>query len=157
MRDIFMKYTNKLQLLFLSIILLIGVIVTTAFLSKPPDAEPLEPEPIYCGTMYLDGGYEHPVGEQLFKQNCKACHRIHEEVIGPALYGITERRPKKWIYAFIHNSQALIKNGDTMAVNLYHKYHRTSMPSFPEFTEADIDSILIYIETPALSKSTNKK
>ena len=50
-------------------------------------------------------------GESLFKGNCTVCHAINEVVIGPALRDVHERQSEEWIYAFIKNSQKVIKSG----------------------------------------------
>ena len=144
-----MRFLNKLQLLFLSIIFLLGVIIAFEFFNA------YVPYRLYCGGAI--GNYVptynsdtiksiHEAAEQLFKENCKSCHKIHEDAVGPALHGVTERRPRKWIYSFIQNSQKLIDDEDTMAINLYNKYNKCQMTSFPTLTEAEIDSILLYIE-----------
>ena len=52
-------------------------------------------------------------GESLFKGNCTVCHAIDEVIIGPALRDIHERRNQEWIYAFIKNSQKVIKSQST--------------------------------------------
>src|SRR5699024_1494414 len=58
-------------------------------------------------------------GKQLFSDNCAVCHSIHEQVVGPALVNVTDRRPVPWLIDFIHNSQKVIQSGDEYAVNLY--------------------------------------
>jgi cytochrome c551/c552 len=141
-----MNHLNKLTLLFLSIILLLGIITVLLFTNPTDTTNPPESDQFYCGTIYLnEDRNNHPVGEQLFKENCKCCHKIHEESVGPALSGVVDRRPRKWLYAFIHNSADLIDKKDTMAVNIYRKYKKAEMIPFPNLTEAEIDSILIYI------------
>ena len=52
-------------------------------------------------------------GETLFKQNCAACHRVEENLIGPALKNIYDRREIPWIISFVRNSQKMIADGDT--------------------------------------------
>lgn len=85
-------------------------------------------------------------GENLFKQNCKACHNIEGRLIGPALKNIYDRKDLPWIYEFIKNSQKVIKSGDEYAVNLYNEYNRVEMLSFPTFSDDEIGSILAYIK-----------
>ena len=82
-------------------------------------------------------------GESLFKGNCTVCHAIDEVVIGPALRDVHERRDQEWIYAFIKNSQKVIKSGDEYAVELYNQYNKTLMTSF-DFS--DTSRLLILVQ-----------
>jgi mono/diheme cytochrome c family protein len=84
-------------------------------------------------------------GESLFKGNCTVCHGIDDAVIGPALRDVHERRNEDWIYAFIKNSQKVIKSGDEYAVNLYNQYSKTLMTSF-DFSDEELNAILTYIK-----------
>ncbi len=139
-----MAFFNKLKILFLSIIVLLGA-VTGLLSMRPKENKSTAPEILYSGNTSLDKS-PHPYGEKLFKENCKVCHRINTEAIGPALRGVTQRRSQVWIYEFIKDSQGMIKKGDRTAVELYMKYHRTEMPAFQTMSTANIDSILVYIE-----------
>ncbi len=141
-----MKYLLKLNILFLTITLLLTSLLILESFNPSIDNR------FYCGVVSLPNEKQlvlksvYVTGERLFKENCKSCHKIHEESVGPALSGITERRSKKWIHAFIQNSRGLIDKGDTMAINVYNTYNKAEMTAFPSFTQADIDSILVYIE-----------
>jgi len=56
-------------------------------------------------------------GENLFRQKCIACHTIAggDKPTGPDLAGVTERRDRQWLVAFIENPGKLIKAGATAA------------------------------------------
>ncbi len=84
-------------------------------------------------------------GEGIFKANCTQCHKVHQEVIGPALESIYERRSIEWLNAWIKNSQKLIASGDEDAVALYEEYNKTQMPAYP-FSDDEIMSLLSYIK-----------
>ena len=90
-------------------------------------------------------------GESLFKGNCTVCHAINEVVIGPALKDVHERQSEEWIYAFIKNSQKVIKSGDEYAVDLYNQYNQTLMTSF-DFSDEELNSILTYIKSESLKE-----
>ena len=83
-------------------------------------------------------------GDALFKGNCTQCHAIGEQVVGPALSGITKRRPISWLIPWIKNSTKVVASGDDYAVTLYNKYNKQQMPSFA-LSDKEITSIFAYI------------
>ncbi|MEN9958990.1 MAG: hypothetical protein RLZZ474_1234 [Bacteroidota bacterium] len=86
-------------------------------------------------------------GETLFKNNCAACHNTSDEVlVGPGLKGISERRPIEWIVKWVHNPQAVIASGDKYANDLYNKFNKAAMTPYPNFTDAQIKSIVAYVD-----------
>ena len=87
-------------------------------------------------------------GKEIFNTLCAACHKLDGNSIGPALRGVTERREKEWLHAWIKNSAALIASGDPTATALYEEYNQVSMPPFPQLTDEDIDNILAYTSQP---------
>ncbi len=84
-------------------------------------------------------------GAKLFEANCKACHAVHDVVVGPALKGVNKRKPIGWIVNFVHNSQKVIASGDPYAVELYNKFGKAEMKSFPELSEDQIKNIIAYV------------
>jgi cytochrome c2 len=86
-------------------------------------------------------------GESLFNANCKACHRVKQKLVGPALAGVEERAPSiDWIKKFVKNSSAVIASGDDYAVKLYNEYNKTQMTAFSSFKDEDIMNILAYVK-----------
>lgn len=86
-------------------------------------------------------------GKQIFDANCKACHRVNQKLVGPALAGVYDRAPSiDWIKAFIRNSSAVIASGDDYAVNLYNEYNKTQMTAFTGLKDEDIMNILAYVK-----------
>ena len=85
-------------------------------------------------------------GKKLFNANCAACHKLKKRSIGPALKGVTEKYDKEWLYSWIKNSSAMIKDGDAQAVAIYEEYNKSVMNNFPQLSNQDIDNILAYTD-----------
>lgn len=93
-------------------------------------------------------------GKALFQANCASCHNPLKDATGPALKGMDERVPsKEWLYKWVHNSAAVIASGDKYANELYNKWNKTAMTSFPNLTEADIDAIVVYVNSQETVKT----
>ena len=93
-------------------------------------------------------------GKALFNQNCAACHALNRKMTGPALANVETRLyedeglDKEWLYAWIKNSQGLIKSGDSYAAKIYAEYNQAAMTAFPTLSNVDIDNILAYTAAP---------
>ncbi|MFD1874215.1 c-type cytochrome [Hymenobacter bucti] len=85
-------------------------------------------------------------GDALFKANCTQCHAVNEKVVGPALAGITKRRPASWLVSWVHNPAKVIASGDAYAVKLFDDYGKQQMPSFPQLSDKDIKNIVAWVE-----------
>jgi mono/diheme cytochrome c family protein len=85
-------------------------------------------------------------GEKLYKANCTACHTINDKVVGPALKDVHKRRDAKWLVKWIKNSQALVKSGDPIAVQVYKENNEALMTPFETLSDAQIGSIVEYIK-----------
>ena len=108
---------------------------STAVLAAVKDAKPLTPAETAAVAA----------GDALFKNNCAQCHDVNEKVVGPALAGITKRRPASWVVSWVHNSAKVIASGDDYAVKLYEDNGKQQMPSFPQLSEKDIKDILAWV------------
>jgi len=86
-------------------------------------------------------------GEKLFTANCTACHAINEKVVGPALKDVDKRRSEAWLLKWIKNSPEMVKSGDPDAVKVFNENNQSPMTAFPQFSDAQIKSILEYIKT----------
>ncbi|TGE26123.1 c-type cytochrome [Hymenobacter aquaticus] len=84
-------------------------------------------------------------GQTLFNNNCAQCHALADVVVGPALLGITERRPVSWIIPWVKNSSKMVAAGDEYAVKIFNQYQKQQMPSF-QLSDREIESIVAYIE-----------
>ncbi|MFB0903960.1 MAG: cytochrome c, partial [Nonlabens sp.] len=87
------------------------------------------------------------LGEALFKANCASCHKLYKKAVGPALFQVSERYDKDWLYTWIKNSSAFIATGDAQAVAIYNEYNQSNMNAFPQLSNVDIDNILAYTDT----------
>ncbi len=92
-------------------------------------------------------------GKELFIANCASCHNknMKDDLTGPALAGTEERWaafPRKDLYAWIRNSQALIATGHPRATELWAKWKPTLMNNFTGLTDEQIESLLLYISAP---------
>jgi mono/diheme cytochrome c family protein len=96
-------------------------------------------------------------GKDLFLANCASCHNknMKDNLTGPALGGVEDRWsafPRKDLYSWVRNSQGLIATGQPRATELWNKYKPTMMNPFPGFTDEQIESILLYINTEYTKK-----
>jgi mono/diheme cytochrome c family protein len=92
------------------------------------------------------------IGEKLFDSNCQQCHGVIDTIIGSPLRGLVEKRGMEWIYEFVNNSEKMIKNKDSVSVQIYKHYGMTLMPPFPNLTRTEIDSIFKYVEELDIKK-----
>ena len=97
-------------------------------------------------------------GKSLFKANCAQCHakNMKSNLTGPALGGVEERwadYPREDLYRWIRNSQALIKEGHPKAVELWGTWKPTVMQAFPNITDEDVESILLYVNAQLAPKA----
>ena len=86
-----------------------------------------------------------PNGAELFANNCASCHKVHQDLVGPALKGVEERRDQAWLLKWIRNSQAVIASGDPYAVKLYEKWNKSAMTAF-DWSDQEILAVLAYIK-----------
>lgn len=81
-------------------------------------------------------------GKKLFAENCSMCHAVNK-TDQHMLDDLETRVPdKKLLYAWIRNSEAVLKSGDEYFMKLSKQYNNVRMSSFPNLTDEDIDAIL---------------
>ncbi len=88
-------------------------------------------------------------GKALFSANCATCHKIDQQLTGPALLGVEDRwgGDRKKLHAWIKNSGAFLKTGDAYANDLYNKFNKVSMNAFEGvLDDKQIDAVLDYIK-----------
>jgi len=87
-------------------------------------------------------------GEALFKAKCTSCHKIDQQLVGPALGAlVTEETDDKFLIKWIENNQALIAAHDPKAVAIYNKFNQSNMTVFNELSDADATNIITYIRS----------
>ncbi len=97
-------------------------------------------------NFYSHVAEAQPNGEKIFNQKCARCHKIFSDFTGPALKGVNDRRPKKWLKKWIKNSSAVIASGDKYGKKIYNEWDQTDMPAFPGLSDKDIEAVLDYIK-----------
>ena len=90
-------------------------------------------------------------GKATFRNYCGSCHATDMKTVstGPALGGAAERwaeYPQEDLYAWIRNSQKLIAAGHPRAVSLWDEWKPNVMTAFPNLTDDEIASVLLYID-----------
>lgn len=78
---------------------------------------------------------------------------MRDDLTGPALinYKVNwENYPRKDLYDWIRNSQALIASGHPQAVKLWKEWEPRVMNNFLNFTDEDIEAVLAYIDDASL-------
>jgi len=72
------------------------------------------------------------------------CHQINEDIVGPKLKGVTEKREYGWLVKVIRNGDELISSGDSLAVILYLEWNKTQHPPH-DIKDKKIDAILVFL------------
>ena len=97
-------------------------------------------------NIYGQGSLD--AGKDLFKNYCASCHNkdMRSAATGPALGGAQA----KWaddaaLYAWIRNSQEMVKKGHPRAVEVWNQYKPTIMTAFPNLKDQEIADILAYV------------
>lgn len=136
MKDVFSKYLLTGSVLFLTLFLLT--------LQNPVWAQDGSGKAIPKDDASIASG------EELFTSNCKVCHAVHEQVIGPALKNVYERRTVEWILNYVPNAQKVIDGGDEYAAKLFEQFNGILMTPFPNLKETDILNVLAYIQSETI-------
>ncbi len=83
-------------------------------------------------------------GEKIFRGNCASCHKPDKDMVGPAVAGSRARWEGKGdIYAWIKNSQAVVKSGNAYAVQLFNDWNKSVMTP-QALNDEEIDAVLYY-------------
>jgi len=89
-------------------------------------------------------------GKSLFKTNCAACHNMNmkADMTGPALGGVLNRWDGNTaaLTDFIRNPQVYLDTKADKRLKDLRKKYGTTMQSFPNITDDEVQSIMAYIE-----------
>ncbi|HEY4322991.1 MAG TPA: cytochrome c3 family protein [Mucilaginibacter sp.] len=85
-------------------------------------------------------------GEALFKANCTTCHKIDQQLVGPALGPqLDSETDEKFLTKWIQNNQALIAAKDPKAVAIFKQFKEANMTAFPQLSDGDVANIIAYV------------
>lgn len=92
-------------------------------------------------------------GEYIYRNRCAACHTIGggdvmdraKQHIGPDLFDVTRTRDRAWLERWLAEPDAMLEEGDPLALQLYEQYDELPMPNM-RLTDKDVDMLLGYIE-----------
>lgn len=97
-------------------------------------------------------------GKALFLAKCASCHNANMKTksTGPPLasedYGINiwlDQYSQEDLYAWIRNSSKMVKAGHPRATKIYAEYNNQLMTSFPDLTDEDLASLVLFINKKA--------
>jgi cytochrome c2 len=96
---------------------------------------------VLCSSFAF--GAQEPAA--VFAKKCSGCHTFgHGDRVGPDLKGVTDRRARPWLLAWIRSSQRLVTERDRTALTLFEKFKRERMPDQP-LSEQEIGALLDYL------------
>lgn len=112
----------------------------------------------WCGTVLLVAALSPRTTAQVseetinfFKLNCTSCHTIGGgRLAGPDLKGVTDRRERDWLVAFVQDPKAVIDKGDPEAQKMVTEAKGVVMPTLPTMTRARAEKILDMIAAESL-------
>lgn len=109
-------------------------------------------EPAKAGGDEIKGDAAH--GYDLFQQSCIACHKIDGDMVGPPLRNVVARVKEEggvgrdWLHKWIKDNNALRESGDKYAIEVFDRFNKIPMLTFPNLSDQDIDDILAYTNDP---------
>lgn len=122
----------KKKALFICLSVIVIIVVVVLFLKSKPAGYAVDEQTL-------------TKGKTLFNSQCRSCHGIKEDGIGPRLGGVTIARSEESLLNFIIDPAKMVETGDERGKSLLKKY-RQLMPSFASLKTDEIKSILSYID-----------
>lgn len=109
---------------------------------------------LVISSMFIVNTASAETGENIFKTNCAACHKLSsKKTTGPGLAGVTDKREKAWLAAWIKNSGELIASGDADAIALFDEYNKMPMPAYTQFSDSEIDGLIDFLAANAAAEA----
>ncbi len=94
-------------------------------------------------------------GRAAFDAKCVACHSTGaDRVVGPGLEGVTLRRDRAWLIAFITDPDGMTARGDSIATRLLAEY-QVPMPNLG-VTKAEAEAIMAYLVSTGDASATGQ-
>jgi mono/diheme cytochrome c family protein len=101
----------------------------------------------YCAgrAAASEGTSQAERGKEIFEEKCSVCHTIGGgRKVGPDLQGVTQRREREWLVAWISDPGKMIDSGDKIAAELIKGYGGLRMPALGLSLE-QISAVLSYL------------
>ncbi len=95
----------------------------------------------------IDQGKAAETGQEIFQNNCAACHTIGKgKLVGPDLAGVTSRREESWLKRQIKDPESLIDEKDPIAMQILKEAGNVPMPR-PELSDAKIAAVIAFLKS----------
>jgi len=99
------------------------------------------------GLWPIKPGMAAENGQEIFQENCAACHTIGKgKLVGPDLAGVTSRREKSWLNRQIKDPEGLIAEKDPIAMKLLKEADNVPMASL-ELSDAEVAAVISFLKS----------
>lgn len=88
---------------------------------------------------------DYAAGENIFKANCEACHKMDSKVIGPPLQNTVAEQGFEWTKKWIYNNEELRASGDAHALEIYEEYNSQIMPPYSFLSDEELTNLVTYL------------
>jgi|TARA_B100000315_G_scaffold23570_2_gene20415 mono/diheme cytochrome c family protein len=86
-------------------------------------------------------------GADVYEAKCAACHTIGGgPLVGPDLEGVSERRDPEWLARWIAEPDAMLAEGDPIAVEMLAEFNDVPMPNL-DLADAEVQALVAYLES----------
>ncbi len=91
-------------------------------------------------------------GQKIFETTCTSCHVYDKRYVGPALGGVTHRRPPEYVMNMILDTDVMVENDDTVRCLL--QTYMLKMPNM-NVNEDDARNVLEHLRRVGLKYDGN--